>query len=64
MKRAIVIGLGIFGHNIARDLFENGFEVVAIDKNKEAIQRIRDYSTKAVLADWTDMEIMEELGIQ
>jgi trk system potassium uptake protein TrkA len=64
MKRAIVIGLGIFGHNIARDLFENGFEVVAIDKNKEAIQRIRDYSTKAVLADGTDMEIMEELGIQ
>jgi trk system potassium uptake protein TrkA len=64
MKRAIVIGLGIFGHNIARDLFENGFEVVAIDKNKEAIQRIRDYSTKAVLADGTDKEIMEELGIQ
>jgi trk system potassium uptake protein len=64
MKRAIVIGLGIFGHNIARDLFENGFEVVAIDKNKEAIQRIRDYSTKAVLADGTDKEVMEELGIQ
>jgi trk system potassium uptake protein TrkA len=64
MKRAIVIGLGIFGHNIARDLFENGFEVVAIDKNKDAIQRIRDYSTKAVLADGTDKEVMEELGIQ
>jgi len=64
MKRAIVIGLGIFGHNIARDLFESGFEVVAIDKNKEAIQKIRDYSTKAVLADGTDKEMMEELGIQ
>ena len=33
MKRAVVIGLGIFGSNIARDLFENGFEVVAVDKN-------------------------------
>lgn len=64
MRRAVVIGLGIFGHNIARDLFENGFEVVAIDKNKEAIQRIRDYSTKAILADGTDKEVMEELGIQ
>jgi len=63
MRRAVVIGLGIFGHHIARTLFENGFEVVAVDKNKEAIQRIRDYSTKAILADGTDKEVMDELGI-
>ncbi len=63
MKRAVVIGLGIFGYNIARTLFENGFEVVAIDKNKDIIQKIRDYSTKAVLADGTDQEIMNEIGI-
>jgi trk system potassium uptake protein TrkA len=63
MKRAIVIGLGIFGSNIARDLFENGFDVVAIDKNKEAIQKIKNYSTKAILADGTDKEVMDEIGI-
>jgi trk system potassium uptake protein TrkA len=64
MKRAIVIGLGIFGFNIAKDLYENGFEVVAIDKNKDIIQKIRDFSTKAVLADGTDKEVMESIGIQ
>jgi trk system potassium uptake protein TrkA len=63
MKRAVVIGLGIFGYNIARTLFENGFEVVAIDKNKDIIQKIRDHSTKAVLADGTDQEVMDEIGI-
>jgi len=63
MKRAVVIGLGIFGHHIARTLFENGFEVIAIDKNKDAIQRIKDYSTKAILADGTDKDVMEEIGI-
>ena len=63
MRRAVVIGLGIFGYNIARTLFKNGFEVVAIDKNKDIIQKIRDYSTKAVLADGTDQEIMNEIGI-
>lgn len=63
MKRAVVIGLGIFGSNIARDLFESGFDVVAIDKNKEAIQKIKNYSTKAVLADGTDKEVMDEIGI-
>ena len=63
MKRAVVIGLGIFGYNIARTLFENEFEVVAIDKNKDIIQKIRDHCTKAVLADGTDQEIMDEIGI-
>ena len=64
MKRVVVVGLGIFGYNIAKDLFENGFEVIAIDKNKEVINRIRDSSTKAILADATDKELLEMIGIQ
>jgi len=64
MKRVVVIGLGIFGFNIVKDLYENGFEVVAIDKNKEVIQKIRDFSTKAILADGTDKEVLESIGIQ
>jgi trk system potassium uptake protein TrkA len=60
----VVVGLGIFGYNIAKDLFENGFEVIAIDKNKEVINRIRDSSTKAILADATDKELLEMIGIQ
>jgi trk system potassium uptake protein TrkA len=63
MKRVVVIGLGIFGFNIAKDLYENGFEVVAIDKNKEVIQKIRGFSTKAILADGSDREVIESLGI-
>lgn len=64
MKRVIVVGLGNFGFNIAKDLYENGMEVVAIDKDKEVIQRIRDHSTKAILADGTNKEVMESIGIQ
>jgi len=64
MKRVVVIGLGIFGFNIVKDLYEKGFEVVAIDKNKEIIQKIRDFSTKAILADGTDKEVLESIGIQ
>jgi len=63
MKRAVVIGIGIFGYHLVRTLFENGFEVVAIDKNKDIIQKIRDYCTKAVLADGTEQYIMNEIGI-
>ena len=64
MKRVVVIGLGIFGFNIAKDLYENGMEVIAIDKNKEVIQKIKDFSTKAILADGTDKEVIESIGIQ
>jgi trk system potassium uptake protein TrkA len=64
MKRVVVIGLGIFGFNIAKDLYENGIEVIAIDKSKEIIQKIRDFSTKAILADGTDKEVIESIGIQ
>ena len=64
MRRVVVIGLGIFGFNIAKDLYENGLEVIAIDKNKEVIQKIRDFSTKAVLADGTDKEVIDSIGIQ
>ncbi len=63
MKRVVVIGLGIFGFNIAKDLYEKGLEVVAVDKNKDVIQKIKDHSTKAILADGTDKDVMESIGI-
>ena len=63
MRRVVVIGLGIFGFNITKDLYENGIEVIAIDKNKDVIQKIKDFSTKAILADGTEKEVMESIGI-
>jgi trk system potassium uptake protein TrkA len=63
MKRVVVIGLGIFGSQLARQLYEKGIDVVAIDKNKDVVQRIKDHSTKAVLADATDKEVLESIGI-
>jgi trk system potassium uptake protein TrkA len=64
MQRVVVIGLGIFGFNIVKNLFENGFDVIAIDKNKEAVQRIKEFATKAILADGMDKEVMDLIGIQ
>lgn len=63
MKRVVVIGLGIFGSQLARQLYESGLEVVAVDKNRDVVQRIKDHSTKAVLADATDKEVLESIGI-
>lgn len=62
-RRVVVIGLGIFGYQLARQLYENGIDVVAIDKNKDVIQRIKDCCTKAVMADARDKEVLENIGI-
>lgn len=64
MKRVMVIGLGTFGSQLARQLYASGLEVVAIDKRKDVVQRIRDHSSKAVVADATDREMLESIGIQ
>ena len=64
MKRVVVIGLGIFGFHIAKELYENGMEVIAIDKSKEVIQKIKDFSSKAVVADAREKDVLESIGIQ
>ena len=58
-----MIGLGIFGSNIVRELYENGFDVIAVDKDKDAVHRIKDFTTKAIVADGTDNEVMNHIGI-
>jgi len=63
MKRVVVIGLGIFGSQLARQLYESGLDVVAVDKNKDVVQRIKDYSTKAVVADASEKEVLESIGV-
>jgi trk system potassium uptake protein TrkA len=50
-----------FLHTPRRDFI--GLEVIAIDKNKEVIQKIKDFSTKAILADATEKEVLENIGI-
>ncbi|HSO62369.1 MAG TPA: TrkA family potassium uptake protein [Desulfobacterales bacterium] len=63
MKRVVVIGLGIFGSQLARQLYESGLDVIAVDKNKDVVQKIKDYSTKAVVADASEKEILESIGV-
>ncbi len=49
-----VIGLGTFGAKTAVRLFEKGAEVIAIDKNDELVDKIKDRVTHAVALDVTD----------
>jgi trk system potassium uptake protein TrkA len=63
MKRFAVIGLGRFGKKLAAALATSGAEVIAIDRNKEAIDEVRDQVSLAVRLDSTDEQALSAQGI-
>ncbi len=64
MKRYCVIGLGNFGFHVARTLYADGHEVIAIDTDREKVQRVRDYASYAILGDAASIEFLKGQGIQ
>lgn len=63
MKTYVVVGLGRFGGNVAKQLCRLGCEVLAIDTNPELVQHIAADVTQAVTADAQDKEVLRALGV-
>jgi len=64
MRSFLVIGLGKFGFNVAKTLYELGQEVIAMDTDKAVVQSIRDLSTMAVIGDATSADNLSGVGIE
>jgi trk system potassium uptake protein TrkA len=62
-KKIAVIGLGGFGKELVKSLYEEGHEVVAIDRAMELIEEIKDYCTNAICMDATDEQSMKAQGL-
>ncbi|AFN74432.1 potassium uptake protein KtrA [Melioribacter roseus P3M-2] len=62
-KKFAVIGLGDFGLSVALSLAEKGAEVIAIDRDMEIIEDIKDKVTYAVRMDSTDEKALRSLGV-
>lgn len=63
MGQFAVIGTGNFGYYLGRFLYEKGHEVIALDISKGQVQKIKDFVSQAVVADATDREALESLGL-
>lgn len=61
MSSYIVVGLGRFGSEVARQLCLQGCEVLAMDTRPELVQQIADQVTHAVVADATDKAVLKAL---
>ncbi len=64
VKRFAVIGLGYFGTNLARELTNQGAEVIAIDNTMTKIEEIKDEVAYAVRLDSTDEKTLRNQGLE
>lgn len=63
MKSILVIGLGRFGRHLSLKLVELGNEVMVIDKDEEAVERVASSVTASRIGDCQDLEVLKELGV-
>lgn len=63
MGEYAVIGMGRFGRSVAITLHQLGHQVLAVDKNEEALRAVSDEVTHAVQLDATDAESLRGVGI-
>ena len=62
-KQCIIIGLGIFGMSVAKELSEQGIEVLAIDRNIKLVEKASNFVTKALCIDITTIDALQNLPI-
>lgn len=62
MKRFVIIGLGNFGGSIAETLHAQGHEVIVVDSNEAAVDRMASKSTRAAVGDGRDIQVLERIG--
>jgi trk system potassium uptake protein TrkA len=63
MERFAVIGMGRFGRRLAIMLAEAGAEVIAIDRDRDLVEQVRDQVTLAVSLDSTNEAALRAQGI-
>ena len=62
-KTYAVFGLGRYGTAVARELVENGMEVIAVDTDQKTVTEAAAYLPVCKCADITDAEVIDRLGI-
>ena len=62
-KTYAVFGLGRYGATVAKELVENGMEVIAVDSNQKIVDEVAAYLPVCKCANVADAEVIARLGI-
>ena len=63
-KKFATLGLGNFGFFLTKTLFEEGNDVIAVDRNQDRVQKVKPYCSQAILGDVTQKELINTLGLE
>ena len=63
MRSMLVIGLGRFGGHLARKLSDLGNEVMVVDTDEDAVEKLVPYVTWAQVGDCMDVDTLRSLGV-
>ena len=63
-KTYAVFGLGRYGSAVAKELVDNGMEVIAVDTEQRIVNDAAAYLPVCKCADVTDAEVISRLGIE
>lgn len=62
-ESVVVVGLGRFGSSLALELLRRGVQLLAIDSSAKLVQSLSTRIPHIVVADATDPEALEQLGV-
>lgn len=62
--RYLIIGLGIYGSNLARDLTDMGHEVIGADIRSANVEAVKDYISTVYILDSTDEPSLAALPLK
>ena len=62
MKRFVIVGLGNFGSSVAEALYRDGQDVIALDIDEAAVDRMAPHCSRAAVGDGRDTETLRRIG--
>ena len=62
-KTFCILGLGIFGSTIAKELAKHNYEVIAMDRDMTCVERLKEEIDICVKGDFTDIDQLRALGV-
>ncbi|MBO5030344.1 MAG: TrkA family potassium uptake protein [Lachnospiraceae bacterium] len=64
MKSILIIGMGRFGHHLAKNFLEHDHDVMIVDENEEKLEDMVPYATSTKIGDCTKEEVLKSIGIR
>ncbi len=62
VARLVIVGLGLFGSEVARALYASGHEVIAVDTDPQLVDEFGPECTQAAVVDAREVRSLEAVG--